>query len=60
LLCLCEKFDIGDSPIIDTEKCEGAMESFVFTLHQVYPKKNMFGEWEQCGGELEWCDSFPN
>ena len=60
LLRLCEKFDTGNSPIIDTEKCEGEMESFVVTLHRAYPKKNMFGAWEQCRGEPEWCESFPN
>ena len=60
MLRLCEKFDIGNSPITETEKCEGEMECFVVTLHRAYPKKNMFGSWEQCRGEPKWCDSFPN
>jgi len=29
LLFLCEKIDIGDSPINDIEKYEGEMESFL-------------------------------
>ena len=33
LLCLCEKIVVVNSPIIDTEKCEGEMKSFVVTLH---------------------------
>ena len=57
---LCEKIDIGDSPIIDTEKCEGEMESFTITLHRAYPMKSMVAAWEQCGGEPEWCESYPN
>ena len=36
------------------------MESFSVTLHRAYPKKNMIGAWEQCGGEPEWCESYPN
>ena len=34
LLRLCENFDVGNSPIIDTEKCDGEMECFVVTLHR--------------------------
>jgi hypothetical protein len=57
---LCEKIDIGDSPIIDTEKCEGEMESFTITLHRAYLRKSMVATWEQCGGEPEWCEFYPN
>ena len=60
MLHLSEKIDTGNSPIIDTKKCEGEMESFFVTLHPAYPKRNKFGAWEQCRGEPEWCDSFPN
>ena len=60
MLHLCENFDIANSPIIDTEKYEGEMESFFVTLHREYPKKNMFGAWEKSRGEREWCDFFPN
>ena len=35
------------------------MECFVVSPHRAYPKKTMFGAWEKCRGELEWCDSFP-
>jgi hypothetical protein len=43
LKCLCEKFNVGDSPIVDTAKCLGEMDEFICTIYKSYPKKHMFG-----------------
>ena len=39
LQCLCEKFSIGESPIVDTTKCLDEMDEFICTIYKSYPKK---------------------
>jgi hypothetical protein len=39
---------------------KGEMESYTIILYHAYTKKNMIGAWEQCGGELQWCESYSN
>lgn len=59
LTCLCEKFGVGNSPIVDVARCLGEMDEFTCTIYKSYPKKNMFGAWDLCGGEPEWFEGFP-
>ena len=59
LTCLCEKFSVGNSPIVDSARCLGEMDEFVCTMYRSYPKKHMFGAWDLCGGEPEWFEVFP-
>ena len=35
------------------------MDEFIYTIYKSYPKKNMFGVWDLCGGEPEWFEGFP-
>jgi hypothetical protein len=39
LICLCEKFSLGDSPIVDTNICLGQMDTFNCTIYKSYPKR---------------------
>ena len=59
LQCLCEKFIIGESPIVDIAKCLGEMDEFICTIYRSYPKKQMFGAWDLCGDELGSFEGFP-
>ena len=49
LTCLCEKFSVGDSPIVDSVKCFGEIDEFTCTVYKSHPKKHMFGAWDLCG-----------
>jgi hypothetical protein len=42
LKCLCEKFNVGESPIVDTARCLGEMDEFICTICKSYPKKHMY------------------
>ena len=59
LACLCQKFSVGDSPMVDSARCFGEMNEFICTMYRSYPKRHMFGAWDLCGGELEWLEGFP-
>ncbi|KAH9295072.1 hypothetical protein KI387_038660 [Taxus chinensis] len=59
LTSLCDKFSVGNSPIVDSVKCLGEMDEFICTIYRSYPKKHMFGAWDLCGGEPEWFEGFP-
>lgn len=42
LECLCEKFNVGDSPIVDTAKCMSKIDEFICIIYKSYPKKHIF------------------
>lgn len=59
LTCLCEKFSVGGLLVVDNIKCMVEMDKFICTMYKSYPKKNTFGAWDLCEGEIEWFEGFP-
>ena len=42
LIYLCEKFSVGDSHIVDIDKCFSEMDEFMCTIYKSFPKKHIF------------------
>jgi len=50
----------GTSPLVNIAICNGELGPFTDTLWEACKGKRMLEAWNQCCGQIEWKESFPN